>query len=279
MNDYIDNIYIFDNYRNFLKGYFDCVQKNNRKFTYRAFSRKVGISQNLISLILKGERNISPQMAELLGENINLKKRKKRYFHLMVKYNQAKKAEDADHYFSEMKKIKKITGEYTIKDEQFEYYDKWYYPVVKEFISWYPWNDDYAILAKAIVPTITTNEAKNAVEVLERIGLIKKGIDNKYRQTEQIISADNIPVHRKKLIRKEILELGTEATETFDKNERYTTFHTLSLDNEAYEEAIQIIQEAESKLSELAKNNTNNNQKVYEIIFNAFPVTKEFKEL
>lgn len=279
MNDYIDNIYIFDNYRNFLKGYFDCVQKNNRKFTYRAFSRKVGISQNLISLILKGERNISPQMAELLGENINLKKRKKRYFHLMVKYNQAKKAEDADHYFSEMKKIKKITGEYTIKDEQFEYYDKWYYPVVKEFISWYPWNDDYAILAKAIVPTITTNEAKNAVEVLERIGLIKKGIDNKYRQTEQIISADNIPVHRKKLIRKEILELGTEATETFDKNERYTTFHTVSLDHEAYEEAIQIIQEAESKLSELAKNNTNNNQKVYEIIFNAFPVTKEFKEL
>lgn len=275
----IDNIYAYNSYRHFLDDYFTTLKRENRLFSYTAFTKKIGVkSANLMGLIIRAERNISLEIAEKVCDVLQLKLRKERYFLLMVKYNQAKKAIDADRYFSEMKKIKKVTGEYNLPDKQFEYYDKWYYPVIKEIVSWYPWNNDYAILAKTVSPPITKTEAKIAVEVLERIGLIEKMENGTYRQTKENICGDNVPVHRKKIIREEILNLGIQATGKFNKEERYTTFHTVSLDDERYEKAVKIIQEAEARLYELVNDIPNEEQKVYEIVFNAFPVSKQLKD-
>jgi chemotaxis signal transduction protein len=47
--------------------------------------------------------------------------------------------------------------------------EKWYNPIIRELAVAMRWNEDYSLLAKAVVPAIKTSEARESVALLLRL--------------------------------------------------------------------------------------------------------------
>src|SRR6185295_11047088 len=103
---------------------------------------------------------------------LKLGKLEAEYFELMVLFTQAKTNEVKDHYFQKMLGIKRKLKIVKINEEQYEYYTKWYHPVIRSLVSKVDFGDgnggdDYAKLAHCLMPPIPARDARKSVQLLE----------------------------------------------------------------------------------------------------------------
>lgn len=278
----LNEIYSYDNYVVFLKDYFGSLANEIKRFSYRAFSRKVGLqSPNLIGLVLQEKRTLSEENAEKIADGLGLKTRKRRYFLSLVAFNQTK-GDEADVFFKELIRIKKSSNFISVEEKQYRYYEKWYYAVVRELACMDYWGDDYSILGRSCSPSISAIEAERAVKLLLEIEMIREvdGFEGKYELVNENIISDKVPVHKKLGDRKKWLENSVESLEKYGPDIRNTQYKTFSLLKEDYNKIVKIVDEANKKIDEIVNDTSgvNGKREIYEFISNLFPVSSIEKE-
>ena len=235
-----DSITIFDyfDYREYLDDYFAYLKSKRRGFSYRAFSREAGIrSHNFLPRILSRERNLSEEFIPFLASYFNLTGKEVRYFEALIAFNNAKKPSVKEQRLKQLLALRIVYDEHKINDEKLHFFDKWYYPVVRELITICDFQDDFAVLARHCVPHISPVQAKDAVTFLLKNGFIVRGKDGRYGAADAVISTDPevdsaiIPkYHRETLLQ------CVNALETVTKEDRNFTSSTLLVSKELYEE-------------------------------------------
>lgn len=134
----------------------------------------------------------------------------------------------------------------------------------------YGFKNDYTWLAKNVCPKITPKKARKSVELLEKLGLIKKQkeggfvISDRSKTTEkEVASLAVLNYHL------ESAKLALEAIRHFPKEKRNITGMTLGISEKVYDEICEDIAEFRKKIAEKDKEaNT-----VYQLNFQFFPVT------
>jgi uncharacterized protein (TIGR02147 family) len=123
----------YDDYRIFLSDWFDDHKKRFRFFSNRFFCQKAGIkSPSLFSEVVKGTRNLTDQTIEKFIKGLGLTDSDAAFFKILVHLNQAQDPKERDLSTSELRKFHdKVAGE-VIPAEHYEYYSRWYNPVVRE---------------------------------------------------------------------------------------------------------------------------------------------------
>jgi len=77
--------------RRYLGDYYRYKKATSRGFSYRAFSRRVGLgSPNYLKLVVDGHRNVTPAMARRFGVGCGLAEEELAYFVDLVAYTQAR---------------------------------------------------------------------------------------------------------------------------------------------------------------------------------------------
>ncbi|HEX2956434.1 MAG TPA: TIGR02147 family protein, partial [Chitinispirillaceae bacterium] len=132
-----------------------------------------------VLMVLKGKANLSDEHALRLATLMKLNKKETKYLIEIVNYNQRRSVQDKKLHLKKMARINK-TGTVLLNPDQYEYYQKWYYSVIHEILSFYPFKDDFKSLAKMVNPPISQREAMQAVTLLERLQFIKKNADGTY---------------------------------------------------------------------------------------------------
>ena len=61
-------------------------------------------------------------------------------------------------------------------------------PVVREVVCFRNWKNDFAKIAQAIEPPITTEQAKSAVELMLKVGLLQRHRNGTFSQVDTILS-------------------------------------------------------------------------------------------
>ena len=182
------SIYDYFDYRKFLHDIYREHKTANPLFSYRYIGGKVGFSSaGFFSKILKGTANISMKSAIAFARLFKLTKQETHYFEVLVQFNQAKTHESKKYFFEQLLSMKQ-TGGKNLVPEQYELFNTWYHVVIRELLNYYPFYGDYKELASMLVPAIRESEAKKAIAVLEKLGLIIKGPDGSYEQTDAVIS-------------------------------------------------------------------------------------------
>ncbi len=166
----------------------------------------------------------------------------------------------------------------TLDATQYEFYEKWYYTVIREILAFFPVKDDFSELASRIIPSITESEARKAVETLEHLGLISKDADGFYRQSNPLIMADrdasSLAVDNFIISN---IDLAREAVDRFSKEERKLSATTISVSKETYKKIIDELREFRRHIMTLAQNDPNP-ERTYQFNFQVFPVSKPFPE-
>jgi uncharacterized protein (TIGR02147 family) len=249
------NILDYFDYREYLSDVFTMLKKQRRAFSYRSFSRELGISShNFLPRILKRERNLSDEFLPHLSAYLKLLPRETRYFETLVAFNNEKKPPLKEKFLKQLLTLRVIQEEHKIEDQKLHFFEKWYYPVIRELVSICDFKENYAFLARHCIPRITATQAKGAVEYLVDNRFIKKDDTGRYRAIDQVIATE--PEVNSAIIpkyHKITLHQCADAVDTVRKENRNFSSSTLLVSLELYNEIKEEIFHFRKKLLGMAK--------------------------
>jgi uncharacterized protein (TIGR02147 family) len=268
-------VYEYFDYRKLLKDLYKDRKNKNPNFSYRYLGRKAGFkSAGYFTNVLKGKCNISTTVAFKLAEVFKLKKQEMEYLELLVLYETAPTQEEKRHYFEKIISQKKSKLKKLDKG-QYEFFSHWYYLAIREILNFHVFKgDNYKSLARMCNPPITTKEAKQAVETLESLGMIRKNPYGYYEQVDSILTTGE-EWHSMAItnFQHETMDLAKHALDRINRKHRDISTLTLSISDEELKVIKQKLSKVQREILEVAKN-ARNSDLVYQLNFQVFPLSK-----
>ncbi len=275
-NPVLDKLFEYDNYRFFLKDYFQVQKELKESFSHRYFARRAGFSSSgFFHHVIEGKRGLTDKSMEKMIKGLSLRGRKATFFKNLVLFNQAKELEERERYFKVIDRIRKTSYIYKIKRKQFTYYEEWYHSIIRELVVSSNWKGNYAALGALVVPAISAEKAKSSVQLLENIGMIKKTTNGTYIQVQDAVTASDVPTVVTRKVRKDYLQLAEKAMEQLPLDERLISGVTVSMSRSRFNKIVAKLDEVRQMILADALEEDAQKQSVYQINFQAFPLSRE----
>jgi uncharacterized protein (TIGR02147 family) len=272
------DIFTYTDYRTFLADYYCHHKAENPAFSYQLLSDKAGFSnRGFIFNVIAGKKNLSRSSAVKLSQALQLNPREADYFENLVSFNQAKNLRERNYFFDKLNAIKSncqgAAAIWETRKEQYEFYAAWYISAIRSLIDMHKFKDDYQWLAKSVFPPIKPKEAKKAVQLLEKLGMIQKQKDGFYKVADKTITAGREIVQLGlQNFHVQTTELAKRALEELPKDKRNISGLTLGISKKTYDEMCKEIAEFQLKLLAIAEADREADN-VYQLNFHFFPVS------
>lgn len=268
------NIYLYNDYRLFLKDYFEREKKRSKAFSMRYFARRAGFSSHsFCGFLIRGERNLSLDAAERVAAAMSLKGKSAEFFKLLVRFNQAKTSAEKEQLFKEVNLLRRNTTFYKLNQNQYTYFEEWYFPVIREIAAFADWKEDYAVLGKLCEPQVSAAEARSAVASLVEMKLLKRNGDGTFSQTSRAVTGENLPMHLAKSARRRYIEMAIDASEKMKPCERNISAATIGLSEEKFREASEMIDAVRERIVAMAAEDQKAD-KIFQLNFQLFPLSR-----
>jgi uncharacterized protein (TIGR02147 family) len=286
LGDRVISIFEYSDYRLFLRdrlraqkadGRF-IKKADGRPITYKSLGEAAGFtSKGFLTQILQGRTNLPERMIGAIAKALDLRKKERDYFALLVRFNQAKRATRRAEWHQRIREGFKTEAK-APGLERFEYYRKWYYSAVRSLLGYFAFRGDYADLARQLEPAITPAQAKRAVGLLERLGLIQRKEDGLYHPSDRGIATGGVSEeaavsHALIQFQRETMDLAKDALEKAPESEPSASTLTLGLSEagcKALEEKLRILRR---ELAEIARSDQGADR-VIQVNLHAFPLTR-----
>ncbi len=271
------SVYDYFDYRKFLRDTYLERKAANPLFSYRYIGGKVGFSSaGFFTKILRGTANISMKNALSFSKLFKMTKQETRYFEVLVQFNQAKTHESKRYFFEQLVSMRQ-TGGKNLAPHQYELFSAWYFVVVRELINFYPFYGDYKELASLVIPQIKESEARKAVAVLQKLGLITRHPDGCWEQTDTVISTGDswtsLSVER---FQREMADLAGKTLLTIPREQRDFSTCTLSISAKTLESVRERARQFRKEVLELARADQFADR-IYHCNIHLFPVSHPYK--
>ncbi|MGA2507029.1 MAG: TIGR02147 family protein [Chitinispirillaceae bacterium] len=272
------DIAVYTDYRKFLGDYYKEAKAKNHGFSYQVLSEHAGFtSKGFLHNVMQGKRSLSRGNILGLSHAMRLNKYEADYFENLVAFNQAKNLRERNHFFERLLSIKargtKAWKPQLVRNDQFEFYSKLYHSVIRSLIGMHGFTGDYERLAKSVRPRITVSQARKSVELLAKLGFIRKLSKGSYEIADKSIAT---PAEVMSLAVQNFHEeaggLALKALSELPKDNRNITGVTLGISSEAYKTICEEIQTFRSRLLQIAEADRNADA-VYQLNFQFFPVS------
>lgn len=284
MKSIVSKIFAYEDYREFLKDSLAELKKGDSKYSQRYVLSQIGVSSSgWLSDIFKGRKNITQTSTHRFIEFFGMSQREAAYFESLIGYNQAGCLEEKSRFFERLAEFSEASSE-LVNPDQFEYFSKWYHTAIRETLLTKPFFGDFVSLAKTLDPVVTPAVAKQSVQLLETLGMIKKQGSGEYKPVSlNVTKQTNFnPVHYFQHM-KEMREVGGQSLERKSKDERNFSTLGAALSRESYDEIVEDIVALRQKILSLSEQENVKQaegvdlgkRKVIQYVFEAFPLTKD----
>jgi uncharacterized protein (TIGR02147 family) len=267
------DIYEYIDYRKLLKDLYEERKKQFPFFSYRYIARKVGFSSaGFFANVVQHKRNISSEFIFKFAQVFKLKRGETEYFELLVLFDQAKNHDQKKYYFEKILSSKK--SKIKVTDAlHYEFYSRWYYTAVREVLDIYKFDGNYTELAKMVSPPITPVEARKAIELLEKMGFIKRGDKGRYQQTEEFITTgyDARAVAITNFL-VSTLDLARQAIDRYPRDKRSMSTLTFSCSADGYAQIDDRLKTFRREILEIVRADKNRDR-IYHVNFQVFPMS------
>lgn len=267
------SIFEYIDYRKFLKDFYTESKETKKYFSYRYFAQKAKLnSPILLKMVMDGKRNLSRKSIDQFISGINLKEKEALYFRTLVLFNQSESTLEKQEHYRTLRSLYKMVPQHLIEDEQFEYFDKWYFSVLREGMCHGDFQDDWEYIATCVRPEISAQEAKEAVKWLLEHKFLKKNKSGLYEQQQRAITTKSevLSFIVRNFNRKMIL-LAEQSLDNFSIKTRFSTGVTIGLNAEAYNILLGEIEAFRDHVVQLV-NSLDEADRVYQLNLQLFPL-------
>ncbi len=267
-------IFSYSDYRLYLKDYYELSKARNKAFSFRYLSMKAEInSAPFYKFIIEGKTNLTKATIVKTCIALKLKPEEATYFENLVFFNQAKTLKEKNVHFARLIESRKGMDFKKIADSEYDYFSQWYHVIIRELAVITDFKDDFSLLAKKISPQITPRQARDSVELLLRLGFLKKE-DGRYIQAEPVLTTGkDIRNHQIMNFQIEMLKIAIEAYERHARETVMMSSTTLSISQKSFDMMKDRIRAFRAQLLEMARSDEKPD-KVYQLNLNFFPMNK-----
>ena len=269
----LPDIFQYLDYRQFLRDCYAALKGGQRGFSYRAFSRKAGMSSpNFLKLVIDGKRNLTGKSCEQFITALALPSREAEFFRELVGFNQADNAATKNEHFKALGRFRKHKRVHKLDRDLFTYLSQWYYPAIRELVLCDGFQEDPEWIAAHVHPPIPAAQASQALDVLLELGLLVRDEEGTLTHGETLVSTGP-EVHSLGIgnFHRQMMERAAASIETVDREHREISGVTVALSAEGFALFKQRIHELRSELLELSASETAP-KRVVQFNFQAFPL-------
>ena len=270
------DIFGYYDYAKYLRDHYEHARTRNTWYSYRFIQTRTGVDPGYLVKVFQGRKNLSEASVPRFAQLLKLNKREAEYFRLMVLFAKAGTSEETRHCFERLLSFSQVETRRMDK-EGYQYYEKWYNAAVRQILSFYPFRGNYEALADMTEPPISPAEAKKAVQLLVKLGLIaRKGPG--WEVTSRFITTGPewgfIAVRK---YQEETTLLARHALENLPKGERDISTVSVTLSEDGMAKAREMLTAFRHSMLELAGKAENANR-AYHLNLQLFPVSKPWKQ-
>ena len=248
------SIFNYLDYRDYLRAIFESYKMERRSFSHRNLARRLKLAApGHILFVIQGKRRLTESVAMRLIDYLKLGKREADYLLFLITYANAKDSAEKQYAFERLSALRRRSSR-VVNPDQYAFYEKWYYSAIRAMLDIEPFKDNYRGLAHSLVPPIGCNEAKEAVELLERIGCIHRDEQGFYHPVDPIISTGEVWQSATITnLQKQFAHLSSEALDRIPRELRDISNITVTLSKESFEIAKKKAKELRAQILELAR--------------------------
>jgi uncharacterized protein (TIGR02147 family) len=275
------NIFDYTDYRKYLFDFYTDQKQSKKAFSYRFFARKAGInSVGLYKDVVEGRQNLGRALIFKFSAAMGHSKKEAEYFENMVYLNESRTVEEKKLFFERMM-ASQTTRARIIETAKYEYYLKWYYSAIRALMALGKYRDtpeDFRKIAKTLNPEINPGQAKNAIRILEKLGLIRKDESGVFSLIDLVISTGslkqdkNIAALHVVNFQKEIMKLAQGAFDRFASDSLNMSTMTLGISEGTLARIKEELAAVRNKIAGLAENDASADR-VFQLNIQLFPMS------
>ncbi|MFP4416775.1 MAG: TIGR02147 family protein [Fibrobacterota bacterium] len=276
-----NQIFNYLDYREFLRDFVEEKRKTNPSISFRSIAYRLGCDAGFFNRILRGKRNLSAELTLKLSKILKLSSQEQRFFELLVNFSQARKQAEKDHFFEQMHQFRTMKIK-ELSVQQYAVCSHWYYVVLRELLHVVKGTHQEEFsserLAMTLEPKIKVGEVRDALDTLQRLGIVERTGKDAYTLADRFItSGKEIPQVIVNRILIEFMELAREAIDRIPRSRRSMSMLTFSTSEQAWERIQAKIADFRKEIFAIVEADTQPATQVYHMNLHCFPVTKPFK--
>ncbi len=272
------DIFKFLDYRDFIRAYYQNEKAKNKKFSHRFVANQIGASSSgWFSDLIKGRNKIKGAYFSKMCELLRLNAREIEYFEALIAFDEAVTLNEKNRLFIRILGFREINPS-LIGEDKFEFYHKWFYSAIRELLTIYDFNENCKVLGKQLMPPISEKEAKTAILLLEKLGMITKDKRGNFRPTSAVIQKDKSvrSFYLGNLLKRQ-MELAAEALDRFPKEERDISSLTFCFPSGELDELKQELKLLRKKVLRKSEN-FKAPDRAFQLNLQLFPISKQVQK-
>lgn len=270
-------VFAYLDYHTYLRDFYAAKKRANSRFSHRFIAQQLGCNPAYYLKVFQGKRELSGKMILKVAALLGLARKETEYFENLVHFNKAKASRDKAYFFERLSSLRSSKLK-KVEENQYEFYEKWYYVAILEVLDYHPFKGDYDALARMLMPPIKPREARKAIEVLERLGFIRRNAARIYEKADPLITAGE--GWKSAYISNFVLaamDMAKEAFVRYPLDKREIAAQTVSISAESFNLIREKMRNFRKEVLELAKRDAKADR-VYQINLQAFPLAGPVKE-
>lgn len=268
-------IFRYLDYRLFLRDLIQAMKLQKRDFTMRTFAESAGFgSPSYLKMVIDGQRKLTNDSVERFAQALEITGREKDYFVALVKYNQEVDPDKKKTLFETVTALRPRKTLTALDRQQLKFFTVDYYSCIREMILLEDFVEDAKWIAARCIPRISPAQAREALDALLQLGLIKRDEQGKLVQTDSVVGTQaQTEVVESFNFHEAILSKARQALSHVKQEDRH--FEALTIPVNA--EVAKIIGQKITKLIEESLDEVNTDgqkyEEVYQLSVQFFPAT------
>ncbi|MDD5675893.1 MAG: TIGR02147 family protein, partial [Chitinivibrionales bacterium] len=271
------SIFDYFDYRKYLNDFYLEKKRQMPYYSLRLIGHAVGMDSGFLIRVLQGTLHISVKKIDAFVKVCKLSCREAVYFEALVNFNKAKSDAQRKVFLEKLLKISGVKSR-NIEPFQYEFFQKWYYSAVWSLIQMQPRPADYAAIAALCEPAISEHQARESIELLKRLGLIRHTEAGALTVTDEHLSTgekwESQAIAGYQL---EMLRQGEAAIRRMDKKNRDVSTVTITIPEESLDQLREMTAQYRKSLMALAEE-LPGPDRAFQVNIQIFPITKKTKD-
>lgn len=272
------SIYFHLNYREMLAEYYE-YRKSVGRYSHRQFLADAGIKGSaFLTKVINGKQKLSLKTVPNIAQALNLSKGEVGYLTTMIKFCNEEKSEYRAQYLATLLQKRSRFPDLKLSDKKLKFYQKWYYPVIRELATLIDFKENYHLLGRMAIPRLNGDQAQGAVRFLVENGFLEK-TENGYVQVDPILSTgDDVLSTFVANYHKSNLELNIDDVDRFEMKDRDVSSLVMAVSDENYSRIKEEIRLFRKRLLAIAEEQQIH-EKVCHVGFQLVPRSRPFSLL
>lgn len=268
------NIYGYYDYRRYLSDLFLYYKHTMSVFSHRYIINKAGLkSPNALKAVMIGKRHLTPSSAERFADAFRMDVDEKKYFLLLVRFSLAETLSEKEKCLQEVAMLKGAADVMRLSDEYYDVLEKWWHLPIREIVCLPDAKKSSKWIARAIQPNITPAQVAQSLQLLKKLGLIKKQGDD-WKAVHPTIHTDSeVATVKASNFHRQMMRLGEEAITRFQADKREISGTVLRISKKDVAKFKELLGDFRKQLLNLAEQSENADQ-VYQLNIQFFPLVK-----